>query len=68
MDTTMTEEKEYILTGADRCDAKCPAQARVLIKMVDGELYFCGSHFARWEEKLTSLSYEIVDERDNIPA
>lgn len=60
------DTKERILTNADRCDARCPAQAFVLVKMLEGELYMCGSHFARHEDKLAAVAYEIVDEREHI--
>lgn len=49
----------------DRCD-RCGAQAFVIIKGVNGELYFCGHHFSKHEKALASYAYEIVDERDFI--
>ena len=54
------------LTKQDRCDADCDAQARVLVKGLEGELLFCGHHYAKHEEKLIEFSYEIVDEREYI--
>jgi hypothetical protein len=58
-------EKEYILTAHDRCD-QCSAQALVLVKGVNGELTFCGHHYARNEAALIKFAYEIVDERDKL--
>jgi len=43
------------------CD-KCgdSAQAMWLIKMVAGELYFCGHHKNAFEEGLAKVSYEMI--------
>jgi hypothetical protein len=43
------------------CD-KCgdSAQAMWLIKMVVGELYFCGHHKNAFEEGLAKVSYEMI--------
>jgi ribosomal protein S14 len=60
-----TEVKKQVLRLADRCD-RCGAQAFVLVKGMDGELMFCGHHFAKHEEALIKFSYEIVDEREFI--
>jgi hypothetical protein len=60
-----TIQKEQTLKVSDRCD-RCNAQARVLVKGLQGELYFCSHHFNKHEEKLSSWSYEIVDEREFI--
>jgi hypothetical protein len=67
----VTEEKveevadSRTIKVSDRCDS-CKAQAFVLVKLVSGELMFCGHHFKKYEEKLTGLSYEIIDERKYI--
>lgn len=67
----LTKEKnsekstEKVLKIADRCDS-CGAQAFVLVKMLSGELMFCGHHYKKHQEKLNSESYEIIDERDSI--
>jgi hypothetical protein len=45
------EIEEIELKVTDRCDA-CQAQAFVYLKGVTGELYFCGHHYAKNEEKL----------------
>lgn len=65
MTTTMEETSERILTLRDRCDA-CKAQAFVLVKLLSGELMFCGHHFNKNEAKLSEASYEIIDEREYI--
>ena len=67
-DTVQSNEqmqKEYILNATDRCD-QCSAQALVLVKGVNGELTFCGHHFARNEAALIKFAYEIIDERDKL--
>jgi len=58
-------EKEYILGPSNRCDA-CYAEALVLVKGVNGELLFCGHHYAKHEEALKDFAYEITDERDKL--
>jgi hypothetical protein len=58
-------EPSYILTSLDRCDS-CSAEALVLVKLVTGELQFCGHHYNRYANKLSSYAYEIVDERSKI--
>jgi hypothetical protein len=50
---------------ADRCDS-CGAQAFVLAKFANGELYFCGHHFAKFETKIRKTSFEVIDERNFI--
>ena len=63
---TLTQEKsERILNLQDRCDS-CGAQAFVLVKLISGELTFCGHHYANNQEKLNSQSYDIIDERHYI--
>ena len=52
---------------SDRCD-RCGAQAFVTVKMVAGELYFCGHHFNKYDEALSKVSFEVIDERDTINA
>jgi hypothetical protein len=44
------------------CD-KCgdSAQAKWLIKMVVGELYFCGHHKNKFEDGLAKVSYEMIE-------
>jgi len=54
----MTED----LTRWIACD-KCgnSAQAKWLIKLVEGELYFCGHHKNKFEDKLAKVSYEMIE-------
>jgi len=63
--TELTHERQ--LKISDRCD-RCSAQAFVIVKMVAGELYFCGHHFNKYSEPLNKVSFEVVDERDTINA
>jgi hypothetical protein len=53
------------LKVSDRCD-RCGAQAFVLVRGVNGELLFCGHHYAENEKKLADFAFDIVDERDKI--
>jgi hypothetical protein len=57
-----TEEKERKLTVSDRCD-QCAAQAWVMVKGKNGELYFCSHHFNTNEKSLQDWAKEIFDER-----
>ena len=59
------EVEEVELKVTDRCDA-CQAQAFVYLKGVTGELYFCGHHYTKNEEKLQSWAFTIIDARDTI--
>jgi hypothetical protein len=59
---TDTLEKNRQLLIADRCD-RCGSQAFVLVKMVAGELYFCGHHYQKHQKTLDKAAFEIVDER-----
>jgi hypothetical protein len=65
MTENTVETKEYILTAKDRCD-QCSAQALVLVKGVNGELTFCGHHYAKNEAALIKFAYEVIDERDKL--
>jgi len=69
---TLTEEvqkeqevEERQLRVVDRCDS-CGSQAFVLVKLLSGELVFCGHHYNKYSDKLNHSSYEIVDERHYI--
>ena len=63
---TLTEEapvvQERQLKVIDRCD-QCGSQAFVLVKLISGELMFCGHHYNKHKDKLNNQAYEIVDER-----
>jgi len=54
----MTEED---LTRWIACDQCGSAQAMYLVKLVDGELAFCGHHFNKYKENLDKVSYEVVE-------
>ena len=61
---TMTQEKtERVLKVIDRCDA-CGSQAFVMVKLISGELMFCGHHYVKNQDKLNNQAYEIIDERE----
>ena len=67
---TLTAEapaQERVLNVIDRCDA-CGSQAFVLVKLISGELMFCGHHYNKYQVKLDNNSYSIIDERDYINA
>mgnify|MGYP003337787356 CR=1 FL=1 len=55
----MTVDDLNVWTSCDRCGTT--VQAKWLIKMVDGELAFCGHHYNEYKDKLESISYEIVE-------
>lgn len=62
--TVMTKNVRSLI-ASDRCD-RCQAQAWVAVKGVEGELYFCGHHFVKHEEKIQEWAYQIIDEREFI--
>jgi hypothetical protein len=44
------------------CDKCGPAvMANYLVKLVSGELAFCGHHFRKYQEALDSVSYEVIE-------
>jgi hypothetical protein len=63
----VVEVQERVLKVNDRCDA-CGSQAFVQVKLLNGELLFCGHHYNKYQNKLNHASYSIVDERDYINA
>jgi len=65
--TNTLVETEKKLKISDRCD-RCNAQAFVLVKMVAGELMFCGHHYTKYQTTLDKMAFEIVDERGSINA
>jgi hypothetical protein len=66
METTQEEvTREYILGPKDRCD-QCGAEALVIVKLVTGQLIFCGHHYKNNESALEKFAYEIIDERDKL--
>jgi hypothetical protein len=49
------------LTRWIACDKCNTAQAMWLIKLVEGELYFCGHHKNKFEEALDKVAYEMIE-------
>ena len=45
--------------GCDKCNSVVPAM--YLVKLVSGELSFCGHHFNKYKENLDKVSYEVVE-------
>ena len=62
----MTSEDLNKWIGCDQCSS---AQALYLVKLMDGELAFCGHHFNKNKEALDKVSYEIVelDRKEAVP-
>jgi hypothetical protein len=54
----MTTEDLNIWIG---CDNSCPAQAMYMVKLIDGELAFCGHHYAKNKEALDKDAYEVIE-------
>lgn len=42
------------------CDSCSVARASYLIKLLDGELAFCGHHYNKHKEVLDTKAYEVV--------
>lgn len=59
-------QEEKVLSPKDRCD-RCIAQAKFLVFLSSGELYFCGHHFHEHESALVDIASDIFDETDVIP-
>ena len=53
----MTSEDLNKWIGCDQCGS---AQALYLVKLMDGELAFCGHHFNLNKEALDKVAYEII--------
>jgi len=45
--------------GCDKCNSVVPAM--YLVKLVSGELAFCGHHFNKFKEVLDKVSYEVIE-------
>lgn len=43
------------------CDACATAQALYLVKLIAGELYFCGHHYNKNKEALDNQAFEVVE-------
>jgi hypothetical protein len=61
-DTIVEEAKtSKVLNSKDRCDY-CGSQAYFWVNGINGDLLFCRHDFFKWEDKLRSYAFEIVDE------
>jgi hypothetical protein len=45
--------------GCDKCNSVVPAM--YLVKMVNGELAFCGHHFNKFKPNLDRIAYEVIE-------
>lgn len=43
------------------CDACATAQALYQVKMIAGELYFCGHHYKKNKDVLDKQAFEVVE-------
>jgi len=48
-------------TGWVGCDACATAQALYLVKMINGELYFCGHHYNKNKKVLDKQAFEVIE-------
>jgi hypothetical protein len=53
----MTSEDLTRWIGCDQCGT---AQALYLVKLIDGELYFCNHHLNKNKGGLDKVAYEII--------
>lgn len=53
--------------GCDKCNSVVPAM--YLVKMINGELAFCGHHFNKFKPNLDKIAYEVVElnKREVVP-
>ena len=54
---TMTSED---ISPVYYCDSCSVARASHLIKLLDGELAFCGHHYNKYKEALDKKAYEVI--------
>lgn len=54
----MTSEDLNKLIVCDQCHS---AKAAFLVKLLDGELAFCGHHYAKNKEALDRKAYEVIE-------
>lgn len=57
MDTAVAAQE---LTAQDRCD-RCSARAKIMVRFLSGELYFCGHHANELGYTLALKSVGIYD-------
>jgi hypothetical protein len=62
----MTSEDLNKWIGCDQCGS---AQALYLVKLMDGELAFCGHHYNKNKEALDKQAYETIelDRKEMVP-
>jgi hypothetical protein len=65
MSTSTIVQDSQPLEVADRCD-RCGAQAYVRVGLMNGELLFCGHHFAKQQAALVSAAISIRDQREDL--
>lgn len=65
MPVKQEKEQERVLKIADRCD-RCGAQAFVLAKGIQGELFFCGHHYNKNKYGIDNWAFEVINELDFI--
>jgi hypothetical protein len=53
------------LKATDRCD-RCSAAAQVVVKLLNGELYFCGHHANDMAPALKAKGFDIWDPFNSI--
>lgn len=54
----MTSEDLTRWIGCDQC---ATAQALYLVKLVSGELAFCGHHYKKNKESLDKVAFDIIE-------
>lgn len=54
----MTTEDLNRWIGCDQCGT---AQAKYVVKLVEGELFFCGHHYNASKAGLDKVAYEVIE-------
>jgi len=54
----MTTEDLNVWIGCDQCRN---AQAMYVVKLVEGELFFCGHHYNASKAGLDKVAYEVIE-------
>ena len=62
--STETGVIDKVITPHDHCDC-CVAKAYFLVSLSTGDLYFCGHHFSKYEDKLVDLALNIYAHSDS---
>jgi hypothetical protein len=45
--------------SCDRCGIS--AEAKYVVKLIEGELAFCGHHYNKYKEGLDKIAFEVVE-------